>query len=315
VVKRYGVGTFVALAVTVVVWSTTFAGLVAALRHFTPDHLLFLRWTLTCVLMSIYGAFTGVRLPARRDLPQIALAGLLGVGAYQYALVHGQAGVPATVAGFIINLSPVFTLLLAVALKREKATPFVWAGLAVSLGGLVLMGMGKGGFAGGSLPSAGLVAFAALCYGAYSLVIKPLLGRYTPLEVTLYALIAGTIPFLLLAPGSVHALATASTADLAVLFFLSIGPGGIAFVLWSRIVHAMTPALATRFLYLIPVLGIGVAWVWVGEVPAAVTVIGGLVTVAGVALAAVRRSPNPALVPARPPHADLVHAVAAPEAV
>lgn len=303
--RRFGPGTMAALAFTVAVWSTTFAGMIAALRHFTPDQLLFLRWMATCLVLGAYGALVGVRFPAKRDIPQIVLAGLLGVGFYQYALVHGQAGVSASVAAFIVNMSPVFTLLLSVVFFGERTTPFTWAGLAVSVGGVVLMGVGKGGFAeGGSLASAGLVALATLSYGGYSLAIRPLLARYRPIEVTLYAIVAGTLPFAFLFRGVLPALASATAADVGVLIYLSVVPGAIAFVLWSRIVHTMKPALASRFLYFIPVLAMVVAWVWLGEVPAAVTVAGGLVTVAGVALAAVQRVPRFPL--PRSPHGVVV---------
>jgi len=287
VVKRYGLGTMAAVAVTVLIWSTTFAALVAALDHFSPQHLLFLRWTLTAVLFLGYAALTRMRLPERSDLPKIALAGFLGFAAYQMLLVNGQTGVSATMAGFLINISPVFTTVIAVALGREKAGWTTWAGLTVCTAGLLFMAQGKGGL--GSIgPSAALVVLAALSFASYTLVTKPLLAKYRPLEVTTYSLVAGSLPFLVFAPGSMHALSTAGFADIATLLFLAVFPGGIAYVLWSRAVKGLTPGLASRFLYLIPVLGVPIAWVWVGEAPQLLTLVGGLVTVGGVALASVR---------------------------
>jgi drug/metabolite transporter (DMT)-like permease len=152
------------------------------------------------------------------------------------------------------------------------------------------MAQGKGGL-GEIGPSAALVVLAALSFASYTLVTKPLLAKYRPLEVTTYALVAGSIPFVAFAPGSVEALSTAGVADLATLLFLAVFPGGIAYVLWSRAVKGLTPGLASRFLYLIPVLGVPIAWLWVGEVPHLVTLVGGLVTIGGVALASVRTAP------------------------
>lgn len=290
-VKRYGMGTMVAVAVTVLIWSTTFAALVAALDHFSPRHLLFLRWTLTALLFLAYGVATRMRLPHKKDLPTIAMAGLLGFGAYQLLLVNGQAGVSATMAGFLINISPVFTTVIAVALGRERAGWTTWVGLVVCTGGLLFMAQGKGGL-GEIGPSAALVVLAALSFACYTLVTKPLLATYRPLEVTTYALVAGSLPFVVFAPGSLDAVATAGFADIATLLFLAIFPGGIAYVLWSRAVKGLTPGLASRFLYLIPVLGVPIAWLWVGEAPHLVTLVGGLVTVGGVAIASIRTAPR-----------------------
>ena len=289
-VKRYGIGTMIAISATILIWSTTFAGLVVALQHFTPGHLLFLRWTTTALLFVGYGVATKMRLPRRADVPALVIAGLLGFGVYQTLLVFGQQGVSASMAGFLINMNPVFTTLIAVALGRDSANGFTWVGLAACMAGLVLMGSARGGF--GEIGwSAALVVLAALSFAGYTVISKPLFSRYTPMEVTTYAVVAGSLPFIAFAPGAVSSALTASPAQLATVLFLALFPGGIAYVLWSRSVAAFPPGVASRFLYLVPVVGVGVAWIWVGEAPQTLTLLGGAVTLAGVALATVKRAP------------------------
>lgn len=289
-VKRYGIGPILAISATILIWSTTFAGLVVALKHFSPGHLLFLRWTFTAMLFAAFGVATRMRLPRRADVPIFLVAGLLGFGVYQTLLVFGQQGVSASMAGFLINMNPVFTTLIAVALGRDSANGFTWLGLAGCMAGLVLMGAARGGF-GEIGPSAGLVVLAALSFAGYTVIAKPLFSRYSPLEVTTYCVIAGTLPLVIFAPGSIAAVTSATPAQLATVLFLAAFPGGIAYLLWSRSLAAFPPGIASRFLYLVPVLGVLVAWLWVGEAPQAFTVVGGLVTLAGVALATVKRVP------------------------
>lgn len=276
-----------AVGATVLIWSTTFAALVAALDHFSPTHLLFLRWTLTSLLFAVYAVFTRMPLPARADLPKIALAGVLGFGLYQTLLVNGQTGVSASMAGFLVNLSPLFTTVIAVARKRETSSQYTWIGLVACTVGLALMAQGKGGF-GAVGTSAVLVAAAALSFSLYTLVTKPLLRTYTPVQVTAYTTIAGSVPFLFFAPGSFASLAEAQLPHVMTLVYLALFPGGISYVLWSRAVSGLTPGLAARFLYLIPVIGVPIAWVWVGDVPNWLTLAGGAATVVGVALASMR---------------------------
>lgn len=289
-VKRYGIGTVLSVSATILIWSTTFAGLVAALKHFSPGHLLFLRWSLTAGLFLAYAVVTRMRLPERKDVPAFLLAGLLGFGVYQTLLVFGQQGVTASMAGFLVNMNPVFTTLIVVALRRETANSLTWMGLAVCMAGLAVMSAARGGF-GAMGPSALLVVLAALCFALYTVITKPLFSRYTPMEVTTYAIVGGSVPFLAFAPGALHAVATASPVQLSTVVFLALFPGGISYVLWSRSCAALSPGMASRFLYLVPVLGVPVAWLWVGEAPALLMVVGGLVTLAGVALASVRRLP------------------------
>lgn len=284
-VRRYGAGTVWAMATTVVLWSTTFAGLVAALDHFQWGHLLFLRWTLTAALFLAFGVATGMRVPDRADIGRIVLAGIFGFSLYQVLLVIGQTGVSATMAGFLINMGPVFTTILSIALGRESSRWATWAGLAVCSVGLVVMGAAKGGF-GAVGPSAALVVLAALSFALYAIISKPLLAKYRPLEVTTYAVVSGAIPFVVFSPGALGALAGAGASGLATLLYLAIIPGGVAYVLWARSLRGLSPGVASRFLYLVPVLGTFVSWVWVGEQPQSQTLLGGLVVLAGVALAA-----------------------------
>lgn len=289
-VKRYGIGAILAISATVLIWSTTFAGIAAALEHFSPGHLLVVRWTLTSLLFAGYGVATRMRLPRRADVPIFLVAGLLGFGVYQTLLVFGQQGVSASMAGFLINMNPIFTTLIAVALGRDHANGFTWLGLAGCMGGLVLMGSARGGF-GEIGPSAGLVVLAALSFAGYTVISKPLFSRYSPLEVTTYCVVAGTLPLFIFAPGAMAEVASATTSQLATVAFLAAFPGGIAYLLWSRSLAAFPPGIASRFLYLVPVIGVPVAWLWVGEAPQVLTVIGGLVTLAGVGLATVKRAP------------------------
>jgi drug/metabolite transporter (DMT)-like permease len=285
--QRYGYTTVAALVFTLVVWSTTFAGLRASLQYFSPGHLVFLRWGTAAVVLVAYGIVTGMRAPALRDIPAVMLAGALGFGVYQVALAYGQTGLTAGTGGLLINLAPAFTTVLAASLKLETATWRLWAGLAVSMGGVALLGVARGGF-GGSPGHAALVVLAAASFAGYVVVSRPLLRRYSPLEVTTYAIVAGSLPFLVWAPGALAVLPTVPAAGFVTLLYMALLPAALAYVTWSRAISVLPPSVAARGLYLVPVAGLGVAWVWLGEVPSVLAVLGGLVVIAGVLVASSR---------------------------
>lgn len=308
-VARYGVKAIVALAVTLLIWSTTFAAQRAGLAYFDPGHLVLLRWGAAALLLLAYGSVTGMRAPARRDLPAVFLAGALGFGVYQIALAYGQTGISAGTAGLLINLSPVSTLVIAALLRLETVSGRMWAGLAVSFAGLLMLGLARDGF-GGSPAHAALVVFAAASFGGYVHVTKLLLRRYTPLEVTTYAICAGVLPFGVWAPGSVTAVVSAPLAGQLTLAYLALFPGAIAYVTWSRAIAVLPGSVAARGLYLVPVAGLAVAWAWLGEVPSAMAVVGGLVVIAGVVFASGSPSHSHLATVSPAPESESAHPVA-----
>ena len=160
-----------------------------------PGILLFLRWTLTALLFVAYGVATKMRLPERKDVGVFVLAGLLGFGVYQLLLVFGQQGVSAVDGRLSRQHEPGLH-----DAHRGRAWPRRGERVHVDrpcrcMGGLVLMGMSKGSFTGSGV-SMLLVVAAALSFACYTVISKPLFARYTPMEVTTYAVVAGSVPFL-----------------------------------------------------------------------------------------------------------------------
>lgn len=81
-----------------------------------------------------------------------------------------------------------------------------------------------------------------------------------------------------------------------------MAPSAAGFLLWAYALARMPAARATAAFYLVPAVAIVVSLVWLKEVPSAVELGGGVLTLAGVTVAA-RRQARP-LRPACPPVAD-----------
>jgi drug/metabolite transporter (DMT)-like permease len=272
-----------ALAATVLLWASAFAAIRAALEHFSATHLSVLRLLVAAVALGVVGAVRGVRLPARRDVPAIAAVGFAGMTAYQLLLNSGERTVPAGTAALLINISPVFTAVAASVLLHERMTRLRWAGVAIACAGASLIAVA--GHDGLALEEGALLVLgAAVAQATFFVGQKPLLRRYGSLELTTWAMALGALMALPFAPGLPGAIADAPTEALVAVAFLGLGASAIGFVTWAYACAHVDVSVAAATLYSVPVVAFTVAWLWLGEEPAPMALVGGAIALVGVAL-------------------------------
>jgi drug/metabolite transporter (DMT)-like permease len=280
-----------AAAGTVLLWASAFPAITVAVRGLGPAGLAVARLAVASAALALAAPWMGVRRPKPRDLPLIALCGLAGMTGYQLLLNAGERVVPAGTASLLVATAPVYSSLLAVAFLGEQSSGRHrvnrhWGGSAVALAGTALIAVSHGlGFGTSAL----IVLAAAVLQGIFHTAQKPLLARYTGFEVTAYAMWAGTV-FVLPWTGSlVRALwgpgAHAGGAAVGSAVFLGLAPSAAGFVLWAYAMARMDVGRVTVSLYLVPAAAIGIALVWLGQVPGPAELIGGAIALAGVVLA------------------------------
>ncbi|HEY5540407.1 MAG TPA: DMT family transporter [Coriobacteriia bacterium] len=288
---------WLALAVTLLLWASAFAGIRAGMRltpaglpgpdGYGPGEVALLRFGTASIVLAVFALLTRMRPPSRRDLLGIAIAGVVGISIYHVSLNFGEQTVSSGAAALLISAGPVFVALLSMVFLGERLTATGWFGIGVAFAGAALISVsGSGGlhFTVGAL----FVLLSALATAAYFILSKRLLRHYTPLEFTCYAIWAGTVPMLVFAPGFVRQVQHAAPSATLAVVYLGIFPAAVAYVLSNYALARMPASLMTTFLYLSPVLAAFIAWVWLGEVPAVLTVIGGAVAIVGVIIVQTR---------------------------
>lgn len=272
-----------AVAITVLGWSSAFPAIRAGLAGFGPTELGALRFAVPVLPAALYLLIARPALPKLGEAWRFAYGGLVFVGLYTLFLNFGQQTVSAGAASFIINVSPIITAALAVLLLGERFPVAAWIGTFVSFGGIGLIALGEG--KGMRLEMGALfVLGGALCAATTTIIQKPLFARHNPLTVTAWNLLIGA---LMLSPALPNALGQALAAPGEALFaalYLGLFPSLIAYASWSVALSRLPAARASNYLYCVPPVATLIGFLWLGELPTTLGAIGGALALGGVVI-------------------------------
>ncbi len=274
-----------ALALALLLWALSFPATHVALSAYAPQHLALARYILATLALLGYCVVVRAPLPRRADLPRLVLTGLLCGTGYQLGFNFGMRTVSSGPAAVLVDTVPIFAALFGFLFLRERLGAWALGGIALGFAGTVLIASGEAGAAGFAFePGAGYLLLAALAFSLGAVVQKPLLARLPAIPVTAYYFLAATLGLCGFSTGLPASIAAAPAAANWALLFLALFPAALAFAFWSYALARLPVAQVSSALYLVPVLTFPIAWIWLGEVPSALSFGGGTLALAGVLL-------------------------------
>jgi drug/metabolite transporter (DMT)-like permease len=287
-----------------VIWSLNYATTKYAFERWSPIAFSGLRFATAGIALALFVRWREGGLGVdRSDVRLVVLCGIVGIFLNQLTFTYAVDYTAAANVALILAAAPAFAAVFAVMLGHERVRPAHWLALGVSLVGVGLVVMGGSDLAGFSLRGDLLAVGAALTWAAYTVMLRPLLGRYSAIRISALVILVGAV---IMAPVTVVQVANQDfdslrRLDWAAWLYSTIGPLLVTNWLYFRALHRVGAARATLYMYLQPFLGaVFAAWL-LGEKLVAVQLIGGAVIVGGVALGRAVAARRPMVGEVEPP--------------
>jgi drug/metabolite transporter (DMT)-like permease len=227
----------------------------------------------------------------RRDGPLVLGASALLV-VNQVSFVYALDRTTASTVGLILGATPIFAALIGLALGLERLSRRFWLAAMVSFAGVALVATGAGGELSGDLFGNLLGVITAASWAAYSVLVTPLMERYSPYRVSAIVLLATTLAVAVAgAPQTAGQDLSLGWKVWSLFAFAVLGPLVITNVLWYRSLQRIGPARATLAVNLQPFVAAVFAVVLLSETITVVQVAGGFLIAVGIGLARARRRP------------------------
>ena len=136
----------------------------------------------------------------RKDFPLIALCGLFGVAINQLFFFHGLNLSSAFNSGIIMALNPIMVVILSFFLLKERLTAFKITGITLGATGAILLTLKASTHMGDSRLGDLFLFLNALSYAIYLVLAKPLMKKYSPIQIITWVFTFGLFFVLLFPP-------------------------------------------------------------------------------------------------------------------
>jgi len=290
---------FLVLVVVNLMWAFQFSGAKIATERLGPVTVTFIPLALSTVLFAPLVRLSRGQKPkphftlvAMRDL---IFAGTLGIIPSQLGLTWGVQRSLASNASVLTLTIPVLTAIMAVILLGERMTVVRWLSFALAICGVLMVSdidwrsveLFRGTYLLGNL-----LLFAS-CLGSafYNTYSKKLLETFNPVELLVYTfLVAGIellVLMLILEPPKPVQLLSLGLGVWTTLLTIALFSLSVSMLLFFWVIDKIDVTQASLSIYLLPVFGVLLSTVFVGEKITTQLIFGGLLVFTGTFLVTV----------------------------
>lgn len=283
---------FLILVVLPLFWGSTFLATKVCLTDLPPTWLGAFRYSLSSLI------FLGMLMKSQQlkkplaDLkqfwPLFFAVGLVGTFFAAFFQNIGLRFTTASTSSLINTLEPVLVAMMSVVFLKEKLSFGGIAGLVTAFaGGFVIITNGNPAsllHLDGTVKGNLLILISIVSYACYTIFTKLLVGKTEPIVAVTFSSMIGTV-FLFIAALAIEPLPVLHEVSLmtwAAVVYLAVFPTCISLLLFNQLLTQVEASRTSIVLFLIPVYGLLLGMLFLGDPLTWPMVLGGLLTIVGV---------------------------------
>ena len=282
---------------TVAVWGTTFVWTkLLIINGLSPAQIFTLRFIIAYVLLTGFSMWRGrhkwLSDNWRDELTMMAL-GLTGGSMYFLTENESLRFTTATNTSLIVCSCPLFAMLIIALFCRSErfSARQVW-GSIVALAGMAAVVL-NGHFVLHLSPLGDTLAFSAcLCWALYTLLMKPVMGRYPAMFITRKVFFYGILtilPYYIFVP-DMPSWDVLMRPEVALnLLFLGSVASMLCYLTWSWCMKGLGAVVCTNWVYVNPITTIIAAWLILDEQITVYFLIGSILIIMGMYLSSKKK--------------------------
>ena len=253
-----------ALIVLWFVWGSSYLAVSWILPAVPPWVLSSVRFLVAAPLLAVAAVASGAPLPTPRQARSAALVGAFLFLGGNGLTVWAQTRVPSGLTAVFVGLVPLWLVLLSWVFEGNRPTVRRWAGLGLGLLGVAgLVGVpGRVDPVGVASILTGSVLWASGSMFARRLELPPSVAWATAIEIFAGGLLLGVVAALSGQTGAVQ-LDRIDLRAVASFVWLVVGGSIAALVAYNYLLRTTSPAVATTYAYVNPLVAVWLGW-WLG---------------------------------------------------
>ena len=281
-----------AFAAVYIVWGSTYLAIRYAVQTIPPFFMVGARFIVSGAILYWWARRRGAPRPTRREWRDAAIAGGLMLGFGNGSVSWAELRVPSGLAALLVAVVPLWMVLLDWAGPHgRRPRGRVMLGVVVGLAGLFVLV--KPGATGDSTGGIDLVAALVLIVSSLGWAAGSVYNRYgarprSAAMSTGMQMLAGSVALLVIGaaigePARLHPTQISAASWIGWVYLVTFG-SLIGFTAYIYLLQAVTPAKASTYAYVNPLVAVFLGWAVAGEPVTARTLIAAAIILAGVAM-------------------------------
>ncbi|MDZ7694845.1 MAG: DMT family transporter [Balneolaceae bacterium] len=287
-----------ALLLVTVAWGLNFSVIKGSLGEIDPLSFNGLRFLFAAAIIWGFLLWRGesINVP-RKDWWPLAGMGILANILYQGLFIFGIDYTYAANVAVIMGTIPIWVALIAHLFSDEKLDLFKSMGVALAFGGVVFIMLGGSdelSFSSETFVGDLLTIAATIVWGAYTVLSRNFLKRYTALQFSTVTTTIGAILLFLIGLPSIMTIpwGDVSAGAYGAVVYSGLLSIGLAYIIWNYAIQEVGAVHTATYQNLVPVLGLMFGVILLNEQLALKQYIGSGLVISGIVLARWKKTKN-----------------------